>query len=285
MDDDPELFIVRPPDPGDEWRAERERMRVESRRRNLERLESVLALAEACTDDPRARAEAVLDGFFGHVDRETGDACRCSCHPQLPETDLHDYGSDCRCRRTAAQRKARWDAWTAERDAYWASPEGRRVRAARQAEEDALAAWLAAEPGVSVASHGGMAPEQWRGSVDGHSFYFRERGDHWRIELDLAPTGRFAEIWRGGDPGDEAAREFTELQEGEIIAEGATSADGYGKRPLERARFIVDTIRTHLRRRDCTVHAERRAEIELLLGRAPGWCPACGVRMRGTDRG
>ncbi|AKS31677.1 hypothetical protein AFA91_07070 [Mycolicibacterium goodii] len=28
-------------------------------------------------------------------------------------------------------------------------------------------------------------PEQWEGEVDGHSFYFRERGGDWVIELDL----------------------------------------------------------------------------------------------------
>lgn len=279
MDDDPELYIVRPPDPGDGWRAEREHVRRESRRRHLERLEAALAVADACTDAPRERAEAVLEGFFGSVRRETGDQCGCSCHPQLPDTDLHGYGADCHCRDTAEERRAHWLAWQAEHVAFWASPEGRDIETARQVEEDALAGWLAAQPGVVVTSHGGWAPEQWRGSVDGHTFFFRERHDHWRIELDLAPSGRFAEVWRGGDPDDGAAHEFTELDEGEVIAEGTTSADGYGETPLERARFLVDTIRTHLRRRGCTAHTAGRAELEQLLGRPPAWCPACGQRM------
>jgi hypothetical protein len=42
-----------------------------------------------------------------------------------------------------------------------------------------------------VHSHGGLTPEEWRGEVDGHSFYFRERHDEWRIEVDLRPSGRF----------------------------------------------------------------------------------------------
>ena len=279
MDDDPELYIVRPPDPGDGWRAERDRVRRESRRLHLDRLEAALAVADACTVAPRERAEAVLDGFFGSLRRETGDQCGCSCHPRLPETDLHGYGADCPCRHTAEERRAHSTAWQAEHDAFWASPEGRDIEAARQAEDDALAGWLAAQPGVAVTSHGGWAPEQWRGTVDGHSFFFRERHDHWRIELDMAPSGRFVEVWRGGDPEDEAARELTELDQGQVIAEGSTATDGYGETPLERARFLIDTIRTHLRRHGCTAHTAGRAALEQILGRPPAWCPACGQRM------
>lgn len=56
-------------------------------------------------------------------------------------------------------------------------PEGLAATAARQAEEDALEAWVEADGGIEVRSHGGCAPEQWEGTVDGHSFYFRERHD------------------------------------------------------------------------------------------------------------
>jgi hypothetical protein len=198
VDEEPELYTFRPTDRGDRWRDERERQREESRRRHLERLVSVLAVADACSDDPLARAEAVLDGLFVTRHRETDEPCICSCHPQLPGNDLHDYGSPCPC-HLAAERQASWDVWTAERDAYWASPEGREIQAREQSEEDTLASWVARDPGVTVTSHGGLAPEQWRGTVDGHSFYFRERHDHWRIELDLAPSGRFVEVWTGDD--------------------------------------------------------------------------------------
>lgn len=279
MDEEPELYIFRPSDPGDEWRAERKRQREESRRRHLERLVSVLAVADSCSDDPLARAEAVLDGLFVTRHRETDEPCTCSCHPQLPETDQHDYGSACPCRLTAAERRASWDDWTAEQDAYWASPEGREIQSREQFEEDALAAWLTTDPGVSITSHGGLAPEQWRGTVDGHSFYFRERHDHWRIELDLTPSGRFVELWTGADVDDVSGRKFKEIDEGEVIADGTTAVPGYGETPLERARFIVDQIRAHLRRRACTVHTNERDDLELLLGRPLEWCPVCGMRM------
>lgn len=190
----------------------------------------------------------MLDGFFDSVRRETGDRCRCSCHPQLPETDLHDYGADCPCRHTAEERRAHGLTWQAENDAFWASPEGRDIKSARQVEDDALAGWLATQPGVVVTSHGGWTPEQWRGSVDGHSFSFRERHDDWRIELDLAPSGRFVEVWRGGDVDDEARS------------------------------------RTHLRRRGCTTHTARLAELEQLLGSPLAWCPACGQRIERTQQ-
>ena len=46
-----------------------------------------------------------------------------------------------------------------------------------------------------------MAPEQWRGEVDGHTFYFRERNDEWRIELDLQPSCRIIRALVGTDRG------------------------------------------------------------------------------------
>jgi hypothetical protein len=47
-------------------------------------------------------------------------------------------------------------------DEFWRSREGQQVHAA----EADLQAWLADQPGVVVHSHGGHAPEQWRGQVD-----------------------------------------------------------------------------------------------------------------------
>lgn len=278
VDDQPELYIFRPAAGADDWRAERDPQREASRRLHLDRVRAVLAVADACTGDPRARAEAVLDGIFLSRDRESDEPCPCTCHPHLPATDLHGYGADCQCRRTAEERRAGWDAFAAERDAFWESPEGREIRARQAAEEAELVAWAEADPGLTVASHGGLAPEQWWGTVDGHSFYFRERHDEWRIELDLAPCGRFVELWTGADPDDETARRFKEIEEGEVIAEGATRVGGYGETPLGRGQFIVETIRTHLRRLDCTVHTTERDGLELLLGRPLDWCPACGRR-------
>lgn len=275
MDDEPELYVFRFEE-SEEQGAERERQRQESRARHLERMAAVLALADACADDPQARAEAVLDGFFLHRHRESDDVCSCDCHPRLPENDHHDYGSSCPCRQTAEERTANFDGWMAEMDAYWASPEGQAIRAREQAQEAALQNWLAGQPDVVITSHGGWAPEQWRGSVDGHSFYFRERHDHWSIELDLRPSGRFCHVWKGGDLDDEENLELKEIDEGDVIAEGTTGADRYGQTPLERAHFIVDTIRAHLGQQACI---DRRDDLELLLAEPLEWCPVCGVRL------
>lgn len=278
MDDEPELYVFRPPDLGDDWRAQRERQRVESRARHLERMTAVLAFADACADDLAARAGAVLDGFFVTRGVESGEPCTCSCHPQLPETDLHGYGSDCSCRRTATQRQASWAQWQAEQDRYWASPEGLAITAEREAERAALAAWVEADSGVVVTSHGGWAPEQWWGSVDGHTFYFRERHDCWRIELDLATSGRFVEVRSGGDLDGGSNRRTKELEEGEVVAEGVADCEGYGSTAVERAQFIVGTIRAHLCRASCTTHTAGRHTIEELLARPMQWCPECGTQ-------
>ena len=163
--------------------------------------------------------------------------------------------------------------------AFWRSPEGQQITVAERAANAELDAWVAAQPGVVVHSHGGLAPEQWRGEVDGHSFYFRERHDEWRIELDLRPSGRFARAVVGTDHDGKARYEDRELDEGEVIARGITDVDGYGRAPIERAKFIVDTIRVHLARQVCTLHAEDLSSIEALLGREVRWCPSCGTRL------
>lgn len=278
MDDEPELHLIKLPElPGAaERRAERERHRAEARRRFVARL--VPILEATTTADAETQAIAALDALTVWNDINSGDPCHCSCHPRLPDGDLHDYGFDCPCRQTPEKRRARFDAWMANIDEFWNSPEGQRISAARQAERDEVASWLREHPTVVIRRYGGLAPEQWWGEVDGHSFYFRERHDHWRIELDLRPSGRHYRAWTGGDLDDDANSEFREIEEGEVIAEGATSAEGYDATPLERLLFIVGTIRGHLRSEQCTVHTGEREELEILLGPF-NYCPECGTPL------
>jgi hypothetical protein len=277
--EEPELHVVRLPDVlGPEHRARIARERQEARRRYVEYLASVLAV-RGVVGDIKELADAVLDALVVWTDVTTGERCRCSCHPRLPESDLHDYGFACVCGHTAEEWRRHWAEWKGGVDEFWASPEGRRVAAARRAEEDELAVWLADNPDVDVGKHGGLAPEQWWGEVDGHSFYFRERHDHWRIELDLRPSGRFSRVWVGGDLDDDASFEPREIEEGEVVAVGTTADEGYGTTPVERIRFITTTIRTKLGREACDVHLSERADLELLFGRPLAWCPACGVRL------
>lgn len=280
MSEEPELHVIRFSDlPGAEaHRARIERDRQEARRRYREYLAPVLD-ASGVSGDVDALADAVLEALVSWSDVETHELCRCSCHPQLPGSDFHDFGFACPCTQIHEDRRRSWERWRSQLDAFWDSPEGRRLSAARRAEEAKLEVWLSNAPEVTVRSHGGLAPEQWTGEVDGHSFYFRERHDEWRIEVDLRPVGRFSRVWIGGDLDDESSFESREIEEGEIIAEGTTRASGYGRTPVERLRFIVETIRTHLRRQDCVVHANERYDLELLFGRPLAWCPACGARL------
>lgn len=160
---------------------------------------------------------------------------------------------------------------------FWRSPEGQRLQAARQADEADLQAWLADQPGVVVHDHGGYAPEQWRGGVDGHSFRFRERDTEWDIEIDLCPSGRSIRVVDGThDDGTTRYRQH-EIIEGDVIAAGTTAAQGYGANPRERAEFIVTTIREQLARRACA-HPGLDA-VAAVLGTPARWCPACGTRM------
>jgi hypothetical protein len=278
---EPELHVIKLPDwPGaDEWRAERARHRAEARLRYIRHLAPLLSgLVEA--DDAETLASTVLDALLIWNRLGTDERCQCSCHPHLPESEFHDYGFGCSCQLTAEERTARFDAWMAEIDAFWDSSEGQRLTAAARAEEDELQAWIRDHPEVVLGRHGGLAPEQWWGEVDGHSFYFRERHDHWRIELDLRPSGRHYRAWSGeGDLDDDANFTWREVEEGDVIAEGATTDESYGKTPLQRFQFIVDTIRTHLGRQTCTLHTVHLDELELLLARPVNWCPECGTQL------
>jgi hypothetical protein len=152
----------------------------------------------------------------------------------------------------------------------WEASEAGRAESARVAAETAeLEDWIASDPGVEIDRWGGLCPEIWEGRVDGHSFFFRGRHGSWRIELDLRPTGRFYEriVWPD-DPEeglDLDRTEQVEVEEGDVIAQGI-DAD-LGVSPLHHGRFIVNTIRVHLRRVGCAHPGARQ------------FCPECGVAV------
>jgi hypothetical protein len=277
--EDPELYVINFSDTAGaaEYRQRRERARSTARGRYHEYLAAVFGLH--ASDDPGALADVALDALTLWHRVDSGELCSCSCHPRLPESDFHDYGFGCSCARTAQEQRSALDNWRKETAAFWQLPEGKRIRAAERAAEAELDASLATQRGVVVHSHGGLAPEQWRGIVDGHTFYFRERHDEWRIELDLRPTGRFARALVGTHDDGQLRYETREFSEGEVIAQGTTDVDGYGTTPVERAKFIVDTIRVQLARKACNLHVQDLASIEALLGREVRWCPACGTRL------
>lgn len=280
MDEEPEeIYLVDFSNaPGAvECREQLERARTEARRRYRGHLTTVFDLHG--TPEPDVLADVALDALtvWRYIDSDA--RCWCSCHPRLPETDLHDYGFACVCARTPEDRRRTWNEWRTNMKAFWESPEGQQIKADEQADEADLQAWLAVQQGVNVRSHGGFAPEQWRGEVDGHSFYFRERHGDWRIELDLRPSGHFARTLVGTDSNGTTQYKETELDEGDVIAYGTIDDDGYGARLVERAQFITDTIRTHLARQACTLHHDDLSSIEALLGTRINWCPACGTRL------
>ncbi|MEH3137688.1 MAG: hypothetical protein PGN30_22105 [Mycolicibacterium neoaurum] len=152
---------------------------------------------------------------------------------------------------------------------FWQTPEGQQLRAAKLTEEADLQSWLADQPGVLVQDHGGHAPEQWRGEVDGHNFSFRERENEWDIEIRLRPSGRSTRVVDG--PNDDATTGYRlkDIIEGAVIATGKTGAEGYSANPQERAAFIVTTIRDYLRRERVDevgkLVAERSAELNYRL--------------------
>lgn len=280
MDEEPEeLYVLDFSNaPGAaEYREQLERARAEARRRYRDHLTTVFDLHG--TPEPDVLADVALDALTVWRYIDSGERCRCSCHPRLPETDLHDYGFACVCARTPEDRRRAWDEWRNDMKSFWKSPEGQKITADEKAAEADLQDWLATQHGVIVDSHGGFAPEQWRGEVDGHSFYFRERLGEWRIELDLRPSGHFARTLAGTNSDRAPRYKEKELDKGDVIAYGTTDDDCYGTTLLERAQFIIDTIRIHLARQTCTLHHDDLSSIEALLGTEISWCPACGTHL------
>lgn len=249
-----DLYLVEFGDDGERARygAEREAERARVRRRYVDRLIAPGGLGPATAE----RAVAVI---FDHV-HEDGTPCPCGCHPQL--SSLHGEGMDCPCTWDQQRREAERRTWLADlRESEWAKA----LREQHEAEESEIRAWLSGQVGVTAERTSSYAPEQWEGSVDGHSFYFRERHGEWRIELDLQPSGRFARRFTGVDDDGRPMSEPVELTEGEVIAGGL--ADALGSTPVEHLDIIVRTIREHLWRRACT------------HGGALLYCPRCGARM------
>lgn len=260
-----------------EHRERRERARVRARVRYLAYLSAVLG--ERGVANPADLAEALLAALTEWPDIDTGELCRCSCHPQLPSSDLHDFGFACNCSRTREQRRESFRQLIAGNHTYWQSPEGLQVRAADQIAQQELQAWLAQQQGVVIISHGGWEPEQWRGTVDGHSFCFRERGGVWDLEIDLRPTGEFMRIVDGHDEDGTTRYGELELERGEVIASGTVYIIGNKTNLVERAKFIVVTIRDHLVRADCTHQRDKLDAISEIIGTAARWCAVCGARL------
>lgn len=271
VDDDSELPTAA------EYRERRERARIEARSRYRDHLSEVLD--GRGVEDAAAVADVVLDALTEWRYIDSGERCTCSCHPRLPDSARHDYGLDCVCTRTREQRRESFQLVLNEIRELWQSPNGEENRVAQQAAEAELQAWLAHHPGVVLHSHGGWAPEQWRGDVDGHSFYFRERHNDWHIEIDLRPTGQFLDVLDGRNDDGTTRHRQREFEQGDVIATGTIDAEDYGTTVVQRAQFIVTTIRDLLRRKSCTHHLDNLDAITVLLGTAVRWCPTCGSRL------
>ncbi|ULN47855.1 hypothetical protein MI170_00225 [Mycolicibacterium goodii] len=260
-----------------DYRERSERARDHARARYGSYLEEVLG--ERGVADAADLADVVISALTEWPDVETGEPCRCSCHPQLPGSELHDFGFDCNCTRTQDQRRNSVRKLLTDLDGYWRSPEGFRARASDEAAEDELQAWLNQQQGVVVDSHGGWAPEQWRGTVDGHRFYFRERGGDWDLEIDLRPTGESMRIIDGHNDDGTARYRQLNLERGDIIASGTIYTDDYGTASAGRARFIATMIRDHLRRKTCSHHLDKLRAICTVVGVEVDWCPTCGISL------
>src|SRR5204862_6914023 len=120
--------------------------RTEARQRYRGHLAAVFDLHG--TPNPEALADTALDALTAWRYIGSGERCRCSCHPRLPESDFHDYGFGCVCMQAPEDRRRAFDAWRSDIRAFRRSPEGQQIMAAERGAEAELEAWLAEQPGV-----------------------------------------------------------------------------------------------------------------------------------------
>lgn len=247
----PDIYIWKPGgEDAEESRRRREAEREQTRRRYIDHLVKAVNL-------DRSVAERTIAVLFDHRNRDD-DICPCGCHPSF--SSLHDDGFDCPCGWDGERRAKEAEALKR----FFDSAEAEERREAHAFEDLEIAAWVASQPSVEAERVSEFVVEQWKGSVDGHSFYFRERHGLWQIELDLEPTGDLADRLVGVENG-EFVTEPVPMVEGEVIAEGAASQ--LGESWIDHISFIVRTIRDHHWARDCD-------HLGALL-----FCPKCGERM------
>jgi hypothetical protein len=140
--DEPELHVIKfPRNP--EREAERERQHAQMLCRYRGQVAMTLIELGLNPGEVTAWSESILDRLFIVLPREGGEPCRCSCHPRLPDSDLHDYGFACSCQLTTEERRRHADEWQANLAALWNSPEAAAERAQRQAERTS---WRAGWP-------------------------------------------------------------------------------------------------------------------------------------------
>lgn len=268
------------------WALYRDRLeRAQAVARSRYRDHLTAALARHHVADPAALADVALDALTRRRYSDSGAQCRCSCHPRLPDSDLHDYGFDCPCTHSAEHRRRVLQTWRADVQAFWESEEGTQIAAAERAADNELGAWLATQHGVQMRRLCDVAPEHWSGNVDGHRFDFRERHGQWDIEIEERPGEQSLQGTGNTVAGATTSDAEHGFSTGDVIACGTIADAGYGTMPVERARFIVDTIRIHLTRRTCSHHLDRLASLESLLGTSIYWCPNCGRRLSPQHHG
>lgn len=195
----------------------------------------------------RAKALAGMDGVLRDVPAAL--ECVCACHGE--DDTLHDGGITCPCQLTKDERVAAMDEALREISEWHADPE---YVAVREAAENEFAA-VAGELGATIERHGGGAPYVITGSVDGQTFYFRERSDWWTVEI--------------GDPKDGGSWRYDTASI--LVAEGSSDdLTGAGYETLA-LRLAVQAVRSFLARRACAHLGEG------------AWCQDCGVKRSEAD--
>lgn len=201
--------------------------------------------------NPQSNDEALrrvlLETVGGLVNIEAAMECICGCHPRVGT--YHNEGRDCPCQKTPEERRLVIEEFWNKMDEIHSDPE----YIQREAEAEEAFRQESENLQVEIYTHGGYAPHVITGNVDGYEFYYRERGDIYRVVVADEP-GNAQNPWGSSEVSSQVA------------GEGVIDDESSENYPIWALRTAVESARQHLLQRKC----EHREE-------GGPWCPDCGT--------
>ena len=191
-------------------------------------------------------------------DLEAAVDCICACHPSPATMNLHNGGVSCNCQLTATQRAEQFNELLAARE------ESLDAFGADDAATLAAFAAVSAELTVEADLRSWEFPLVVAGTCDGRSFFFRERGGSWSVQI--AADAACGDLW------DDSRATGIKIAGGDSL--DLRDHKG-GISPASALRCAVDAVRLSALRNSCPHEQPPNSGHR--------FCRRCGVELQKAD--